>query len=272
VSPLAAYDPAMVDSRVACVEENLLAFMALLVDRPPLRGDPDTDLVSFSSPIPFPLFNAAMGASFAPADVERRTHEVLDRAVQRGMPFLWWLTPSTTSPALEATLVARGLVRQEVPGMYADLTRDLPAPAVQPGPDVRVDETEPDEMSTVIDTMVAGFGMPDLVRDALRQVMAGIETRQMSTVLARAGGAVVGTGTLFFTAESAGLYNIATLESARGRGIGYAVTAALMELARSHAHDTAVLHASALGRPVYERLGFVEVCQVPQYLWLPPAT
>ena len=44
-----------------------------------------------------------------------------------------------------------------------------------------------------------------------------------------------------------------------------------MDLGRERGCTHAVLHASDLGRPVYERLGFVEVCQVPQYVWLPPA-
>ena len=32
----------------------------------------------------------------------------------------------------------------------------------------------------------------------------------------------------------------------------------------------AILHASEIGRPVYERLGFEEVCQTPQWIWMPP--
>ena len=71
------------------------------------------------------------------------------------------------------------------------------------------------------------------------------------------------------TGTTAGIYNIATTPSARRRGIGYAVTARLMNVARARGCTEAVLMASALGRPTYERLGFVEVCQTPQYVWLP---
>ena len=55
----------------------------------------------------------------------------------------------------------------------------------------------------------------------------------------------------------------------RGRGLGYAVTATLMNLAHERGCTHAVLHASEPGRPVYERLGFVEVCRVPQFVWAP---
>ena len=44
-----------------------------------------------------------------------------------------------------------------------------------------------------------------------------------------------------------------------------------MNLGREHGCTEAVLVASAMGRPTYERLGFVEVCRTPQYVWAPPA-
>ena len=42
-----------------------------------------------------------------------------------------------------------------------------------------------------------------------------------------------------------------------------------MNLARERGCTHAVLHASEMGLPVYERLGFVEVCRVPQFVWAP---
>ena len=89
-------------------------------------------------------------------------------------------------------------------------------------------------------------------------------------LLAWDGDRAVGCGTVFLDAGTAGVYNIAVLESARGRGIGYAVTAALMNVGVAAGCTNAVLHASELGRPVYERLGFEEVCQTPQWIWMPP--
>jgi GNAT superfamily N-acetyltransferase len=82
-------------------------------------------------------------------------------------------------------------------------------------------------------------------------------------------GRPVACGTAYLTGPTAGLYNIATLEDVRSRGVGYAVTTALMELARAAGAEHAILHATDTGRPVYERAGFVEVCQVPQYVWMP---
>jgi GNAT superfamily N-acetyltransferase len=88
-------------------------------------------------------------------------------------------------------------------------------------------------------------------------------------VLALVDGQAVAGGSVWITGRTAGLYNISTLEAGRGRGLGHAVTAELMNLARERGCTHAVLHASEMGRPVYERLGFVEVCRVPQFVWMP---
>jgi len=48
------------------------------------------------------------------------------------------------------------------------------------------------------------------------------------------------------------------------------MTAALMNVGVEAGCTHAILHATELGRPVYERLGFEEVCQTPQWVWMPP--
>jgi predicted GNAT family N-acyltransferase len=60
-----------------------------------------------------------------------------------------------------------------------------------------------------------------------------------------------------------GVYVIATLEEARGRGYGGAITAHCMAVDPA---KPAVLQASDLGQPVYRRLGFVEVSRYT--LWM----
>jgi predicted GNAT family acetyltransferase len=58
------------------------------------------------------------------------------------------------------------------------------------------------------------------------------------------------------TGNTIGVYNIATLEMARRRGYGAAMTARVVADGAADGCDVAILQASEMGRPIYERLGF----------------
>jgi ribosomal protein S18 acetylase RimI-like enzyme len=255
------YAPVMTDPRIAPVEDNLLAFWAQAARSPMFRRAPADDVIAVHCDVAFPMFNAAIAASFADA-AKRRTHEVVDSFMEIGLPWLWWLTPSHTSPEIEAVLQERGLVREEVPGMYRELAGrpEVPMPA---GVEVR----RTDDLDAFLDVMILGYGLPALVTEPMGVVMR--ELPEALNVLATLDGRPVASGTAYLSGPTAGVYNIAVLEEDRGRGIGYAVTATLLDLAADAGARHAVLHSSADGFGVYERLGFVEVCETPQYLWLP---
>jgi len=64
---------------------------------------------------------------------------------------------------------------------------------------------------------------------------------------------------MFLGAGSAGIYHVDTVEAARGQGFAAAVTSAALFAAREGGYRYGVLTASALGEPVYRRLGFREL-------------
>jgi GNAT superfamily N-acetyltransferase len=67
---------------------------------------------------------------------------------------------------------------------------------------------------------------------------------------------------------SVGVFGVATLPDARGRGVGTAITAAAVDWARDRA-NLAWLQASEDGRRVYERMGFEVVSDWDVWV-LPP--
>lgn len=249
---------------MAAVEGNLIAQFRLLAATEHVQALPDDDVIAYTSDVAFPLFNAISGAQFAPGTEARRTAEVLDHFLARGLPFLWWATPSTLTPEMDAVLRSRGLAPSAEPGMHVPLTAPLD-PRTPPGVEVVVSPVTPE----LVDVMTAGFGFPDLVSEPLLHALASVPDGTAFHVLARLEGEPVSAGSVFRTGSIAGIYNIATVASARRRGTGYSVTATLMNVARERGCTEAVLMASAMGRPTYERLGFVEVCQTPQYVWVP---
>jgi predicted acetyltransferase len=55
---------------------------------------------------------------------------------------------------------------------------------------------------------------------------------------------------------TAGIYNVATLPSHRKRGYGEAMTWRAVAGGAAAGCDVAILQASQMGRPIYERMGF----------------
>ena len=72
----------------------------------------------------------------------------------------------------------------------------------------------------------------------------------------RIDGEPVGVSMMFLSSGVAGLYQVEVLPEHRRRGIGTALTLASMEDARQQGYRIAVLQASAMGEPVYRKIGF----------------
>ena len=84
-----------------------------------------------------------------------------------------------------------------------------------------------------------------------------------------AGGAPVAASQLVVSGATAGIYYVATVESARGRGFGAAITARAMADAAALGCRTISLQASPMGLPIYERLGFRRVAYYRTYVPAP---
>lgn len=72
-------------------------------------------------------------------------------------------------------------------------------------------------------------------------------------------------GTAWVAGGAIGLGAIATLKESRGRGLGSAMTSALATSDLGSEVDISVLHATPMGRPVYERLGYQTVFDADFY-------
>jgi GNAT superfamily N-acetyltransferase len=67
--------------------------------------------------------------------------------------------------------------------------------------------------------------------------------------------------------DDCGIYNVTTLDHARGRGLGTALTAQLLHEARDRGCTTATLQSTAMAERIYARLGFRDL---GRYLELTP--
>ena len=213
--------------------------------------------------VPFAYLNAVVCRDL-PGGGDRDALIAATRAdyAAHGSPHSWYVTPATVAAAaVRRALATHGLARQDCVGMAADLDR-LPDPAL---PDAcTIEEVRGEAQQRAWGrTFVTGFGMPPAMAEAAQAALGAMPCgpgRPLRRYLARLGGEPVTSATLFLGGGAAGIYNVATLPAARGRGIGAAVTLAALREGRARGARVGVLHPSEMARSVYRRLGFAECC------------
>ena len=95
-------------------------------------------------------------------------------------------------------------------------------------------------------------------------------TRRVPHPGRRLDGETVATALAFDLDGDCGIYNVGTLEHARRRGLGTALTALLLHDARARGCDTASLQATKIAEGVYTAVGFRDLGRIFEYV-PPPA-
>jgi len=111
----------------------------------------------------------------------------------------------------------------------------------------------------------AGFGMPAEWLEAV--INERLATRpDVSLYVGYSDGVAVTTGLGVQTGRTIGIYNIATVEAARRRGLGAAMTMRIVDDGAVVGCDVGILQSSDMGYPIYERLGFRTVVEYVGYV------
>lgn len=109
-------------------------------------------------------------------------------------------------------------------------------------------------------------------RDATLRMFASdasLLDRRVIAVIAYKSERPVACGMSFLSAGAAGLYWMATVPAARGRGLGELLTRTITSLSFARGARLIVLQASTMGEPIYQRLGFREVTRYRRYIGRP---
>jgi ribosomal protein S18 acetylase RimI-like enzyme len=217
-----------------------------------------------ASGIPFVLFNQVL------VEDDGATAEGIADAVRmsrsRGDRFVVNLRVGTDD-AFIGPVTELGLVPMSdspwMPGMALHPPHGRPAP-IEPGHEIRrvVDEVGIEDH---IRTASAGFDLPEaILRSAVTP--AWIASPGAALYVGYSDGQPVSTGFGLQTGRTIGVYTIATLPSFRRRGYGAAMTERVMADGFAAGCDVAILQASAMGQPVYERLGYRTVVEYMGYV------
>jgi len=174
--------------------------------------------------------------------------DLLAEAAAGGLPYSIAGRPAFAG-RLEAVAGTRGMVAR--PGVPLMALADLRA--VREVPLAGVERLAAGEASVHSDVAAAGFAMPREIFGRLEGIMS---LDGVCAYVVRVDGQAVASALCCVRDGYAGIFNVATLERYRRRGLGAAVTARAALDAFDAGARCAWLQSSPLGRGIYERLGF----------------
>lgn len=232
----------------------------------------EPEVVWFRSDLAHPLLNSVLTCRFDEERVDEVIARVLERFRERSLPLWWWTLGSSRPADLGARLERAGLVREaDLPGMGGDLAR-LPAePPLPAGFAVERVGSEA-ALAQWAEAYERGFPMERAVAAAHVEIFAAVGFGPKSRWRHYVGlyeGRPVASSSVYLGAGVAGLYYVAVVPEARGRGIGTAMVVKPLREAYQSGYRAGILQTTTMGRPIYERLGFAEVALYPQYRWTP---
>jgi len=197
-----------------------------------------------------PYFNSVFVAD--PATRPEDVVAGLDWVEARGLPAMVRVLEGL-DPVLRPTVEATGLTAHPLPLPVMALA-PIPAKpqAAPPGVEIRAGRSD------LFDDFHVALESDDVIRQVFGPgVIADADVR---LAVAYLDGEPVSCGAAIRSGSTVGLYAVATIERARRRGIGRAVSWAAIEAGREAWGGTiAVLQSSDVGLPVYRSMGFEEV-------------
>ncbi|SFJ34194.1 Acetyltransferase (GNAT) family protein [Paenibacillus sp. UNC496MF] len=216
----------------------------------------------FESDVPFALFNSVV--DYAPSEGIDPTDEIKTMKTlyhHRGQKLRWLTYSHKPDEAVNRALAIHDLEPSEVlVGMGLDLNGwRLRLPDI-PGLEVRL-VREAQELEDYRKTILAGFSIPEPMADLYCKVFVDGPNQDSSPIqhyLAYLDGVPVTTLSTFIDGDVAGIYSIATVEAYRSRGLAQTVLAYGLGVAQQQGAKLAVIHATPMGRTVYQRVGFKE--------------
>jgi len=144
-----------------------------------------------------------------------------------------------------------------------------PGPVPAPLPDLVIERVDSHNWTDFLAASTRGTGTPREMVEALL-VPGLLDDERSRLFVGMTEGRAVATAASVRTDATIGVYSVATAPEVRGRGIGTAMTWHLLADA-DPGWDVAVLQASAMGRPIYERMGFSLVREFAELVGGPAA-
>ncbi|MEX2599866.1 MAG: GNAT family N-acetyltransferase [Dehalococcoidia bacterium] len=223
--------------------------------------------------LPVPIYNAVTHFQFPENAAPGVIAETLAYFREANVPCSWWLGPQTQPPDFDSLLQAHRPSRiNSLPGMAMDLRMAIPTPKLQPG-DTIEEVLDDDALLEYVRLDFLGFEIDPGQATAMAAINKacgyGPGAAWRHFTIRRAGRMIANTS-LFTGAGVAGLYGVATHPDARRQGLATALVLHVLNVAQRAGYTISTLQASALGEPVYRKIGFQTYSDIRLYEWLLP--
>jgi len=257
---------------VTAMEENYIAYATYFSCVPylELQESPEITLITSKE---IRLWNIVTRTRLAPTSVPATIEAIISRYEALALPLTWHILPSTQPSNLTDYLEEYDfLLFDEEPHMVIEPAKHvLDLPHI---PGFIIEQvTDTASLAQWHQATVAGFfpNTPSLGQIFLdAYTLLGFDPHSpFLHYIGYMNGEAVAVSTLLFTQGMAGIYDVCTIPSARGKGLGTAITLASLLEAQARGYRYVCLQATHMGYPLYERIGFTEQYRERKYLWRP---
>lgn len=210
------------------------------------------------------MFNIACNTKFTEHSLDDKIQYVISQ--YNGSPFAWWVGPTDTPSNLEDSILKAGFEKEtDEYAMYCNLS-DFQEFKLDENISIKQVKTRQElldfiEIISFYDQHVGEFLDNELI---ISERVKAKNPMFVSYINKKP----VGIGALHFNNGIAGIYDIITPETERGKGIGTNIMKFLMNYSYQHNIQDLCLSASSdSGFRIYERLGFRVVGTFGCYEW-----
>lgn len=252
---------------VDAIRGNMYAFLRFAGQRGSKEYFENETFARWFTSVPHPWFNGVLCNAPPATGDEAFLNETLAFFRERRVEAItWWLNNGLQRADWDDFLLERGFgFSDDTPGMAVDLSKLHESHTKPDGLDIRVVADE-ETLHAWTHVFIQGYGVPADWESAFFQLLSacGLEL-PMRNYLGYLDGEPLAASTLFLGAGAAGIYDVATLPPARGRGLGAAMTLTPLLEARQLGYRAGVLQSSDMGYNVYRKLGFERLCRIENY-------
>lgn len=249
------------------------SFSAALCFAPAADWHEDGAFTRFVSGLPDPFGNLVWNAHLGEESVDQELKAIAAPIIASNSPAIWIAGPTSEPATIAERLLANGFFAgHPLEAMAVDLAEV--ADAVIPA-GCRIDEVCDDgEMKSWLDVLAVGYElMPEVAANfGYWPRHLGYSSRShMRAFLAKQNDRPVACSLLYLHDGVAGIYCVATVPDARRQGLGCAITTVPLLEARAAGYRVGVLQSSAMGAPIYRRIGFRDYGPIAMMVRMPAA-